>query len=525
MRKIYEKLTSLDTLLSSISGLLLVLSFPKSEFSGLAFIAILPLLYTLNRPRRKVPALVCGVITGFIFSIGGLYWLTITMENYGGVPRVISLILLVIFSFYLSLYVGLFAWGTVRVGKAGIPLMVSAPLLWVALEYARGHLLTGFPWNLFGYTQYKNLLLIQISDVTAVYGVSFLLVLINAAFTQMLVTLKNLRSFRELLAPILTLLISVGLTVSYGVYRINEIHAAQPERSIKVGVVQGNIEQDQKWDPRFRDKILAIHTRLARMAAEEQPDLILWPEASVPFYFMVDREFQSKLLTLIDDIGIDLLFGSPDYILKDGERLFFNSVFLVSPGAELRGRYDKIHLVPFGEYVPLRKALFFVRPIIDQIGDMTPGRKVSLMQTAKGTCGTPICYEVILPDLVRRFVLAGADFIATLTNDNWFGQSSAPYQHFSMAVFRAVENRVPLVRSANSGISGVVAADGRILKKTGIFEESVFTERITFLERSKTFYTRFGDIFAFLCIAGSVLCLAVSWICSRSQGAVVRGQG
>jgi apolipoprotein N-acyltransferase len=519
MRKIYEKLTSPDTFLSSLSGLFLVLSFPKIEFSGLAFIAILPLLFTLNRSGRKLPALACGVITGFVFSVGGLYWLTITMENYGGIPRVGSLIILLIFSFYLSLYVGLFAWGTVRMGKAGIPLMVSAPLLWVALEYARGHLLTGFPWNLLGYTQYNNLLMIQISDITAVYGVSFLLVLINAALTQMLLTLKNLRPFRELLAPILTILISIGLTVSYGAYRINEIRTAQPERSIRVGVVQGNIEQDQKWDPRFRDNILAVYTRLSQRAAEEQPDLILWPEASVPFYFMADREYQSKLLALIDDFGIDLLFGSPDTMLKNGEQLFFNSVFLVSPGAELRGRYDKIHLVPFGEYVPLRKALFFVRPIIDQIGDMTPGREVSLMQTTKGTCGTPICYEVILPDLVRRFVLAGADFIATLTNDDWFGRSSAPYQHFSMAVFRAVENRVPLVRSANSGISGVVAPDGRILKETGIFVESVFTERLPLLERSKTFYTRFGDLFAFLCIAGSIFCFVFVWILRiRSRG-------
>ncbi len=495
----------------------MALSFPRTELSALAFFALLPLLHALNRPQKRLSALGCGLITGFVFSMGTLYWVTYTMENYGHVPKILSLFILVLFSLYIASYTGLFAYGVSWMHREGIPLLLGAPSLWVALEYARGYLLTGFPWALFGYTQYKNLLVIQVADITGVYGVSFLLVMINTVFAEVLRSLKDSFSVRGFFSPLLVLMIIVGLTVSYGAYRLHGIHTAEQQSSIRVGVVQGNIEQDQKWDPASRDKILAVYMRLTRRASREKPDLIIWPEASAPFFFMTEKEYQSQFLEFIDDLGIDVLFGSPDYTAMNGDSRFYNSAFLVSPGARLKGRYDKIHLVPFGEYVPFRKALFFIKPITDQIGDITPGKKISLMQTGKGLCGTPICFEVIFPDLVRRFVLEGADFIATLTNDDWFGRSSAPYQHFSMAVFRAVENRVPVVRSANSGISGVIAQDGRIVKQTDIFVEDAFTEDLTLLKMDRTFYTHFGDLFAYFCIAATVLSLCVPLV-TRSRG-------
>ncbi len=522
LRNFYEKLTSLDALLALVSGVLMALSFPRAEISLLAFFALIPLLYTLHRPQKRLSALACGMVTGFVFSIGTLYWVTYTMENYGHVPKILSLFILVLFSLYISFYTGLFAWGVNWMRSAGIPLLFGAPSLWVALEYARGHLMTGFPWALFGYTQYKNLLMIQVADITGVYGVSFLLVMINTAFAMMLTGMKNSFSIRAFFSPFVTLIVILGLTASYGAFRLHEIHTAEHKPWIRIGVVQGNIEQNQKWDTSSRDKILAIHTRLTRRASQEKPDLILWPEAAVPFFFMADKEYQSQILALIDDLGIDILFGSPDYTIDHGVSRFYNSAFLVSPGARLRGKYDKIHLVPFGEYVPVRKALFFIKPIVDQIGDITPGNRISLMQIEKGLCGTPICFEIIFPDLVRRFVLEGAEFIATLTNDDWFGRSSAPYQHFSMAVFRAVENRVPVVRSANSGISGVVAQDGRIVKQTDIFVEDAFTEDLIRLKMGRTFYTRFGDLFSFFCIAGTVFSLCVPWITRRRGGKTPR---
>jgi apolipoprotein N-acyltransferase len=516
-KSLHEKTMSLDALFCGASGILLALSFPKTEISWFAFIALVPLLYTLWRPERRISSFSCGLITGLTFYLGTINWLTLTMENYGGVPRWLSLLILVIFSVYLAFYMALFSWGVVRLKRSPVPIVLTAPVLWVALEYGRGHLLTGFPWALLGYSQYTNLLLIQVSDIVGVYGVSFIVVLVNTVLFKSAHYVKHFKSkggppaTRGLLIALTSAISCLLLTLAYGAYRVEQFGRTHSEKSIKVGVVQGNIEQNQKWDPAFRDKILAVHARLTRLVAIAGTDLIIWPEASVPFYFMADREYQSRLLRLIDDIGIDLLFGSPDYRVEEEKRNYYNSTFLVSPGAKLKGSYDKMHLVPFGEYVPLRRALFFVRPIIEQIGDMTPGREVTLMKTDNWTCGTPICYEIILPDLVRRFVLKGADFIATLTNDDWFGHSSAPYQHFSMAVFRAVENRVSVVRAANSGISGVIAPDGRIVKKTEIFVEDAFTETFPVYKRTTTFYTRYGDVFARCCIAAALLMVGGSY--------------
>jgi len=518
LRNFYEKFASLDALLALLSGVLMALSFPKAEFSSFAFFSLIPLLYALHRPQKRLTALTCGMITGFVFFMGTLYWVTYTMENYGQIPKSLSLFILVVLSLYLSFYPGLFAWGVNRMQKTGIPLLIGAPSLWTALEYARGHLLTGFPWALLGYTQYKNLLMIQMADITGVYGVSFLLVMINTVFVMMLIGMRNSFSVRSFFSHWITPVVILGLSASYGAFRLHEIHSAEHKPWIRIGVVQGNIDQNRKWDAASREQIMAVHTRLTRRASQEKPDLILWPEASVPFFFMADKEYQSQILGLIDDLGVDILFGSPDYTVDQGVSRFYNSAFLVSPGARLKGKYDKIHLVPFGEYVPLRKALFFIKPIVDQIGDITPGNQITLMQAGEGLCGTPICFEIIFPDLVRKFVLKGADFIATLTNDDWFGRSSAPYQHFSMAVFRAVENRVPVVRSANSGISGVIAQDGRIVRQTDIFVEDAFTEDLSRLKTGKTFYTRFGDLFTFLCIAAAVSSLCGPWIRRRVRG-------
>ncbi len=504
----YERVASLQAFWALVSGVLLALSFPKSGLSGLAYIAFLPLFFSLDRNRNKIPVFFSGMVTGFFYNLLTIYWITLTMENYGGVPKSLSLCVLLIFSLYLSLFVGVFAYGVGRFLQSATLFLWGTPFLWVALEYARAHLLTGFPWELLGYSQYLNLPVIQISDLTGVYGVSFLIILVNCGLFLALTGFGSGNGVRRQLVPLACVILCLVGTLLYGANRLREIRSGTIRSKIRVSVVQGNIQQDRKWDPKYRSRILSIYARLSQKAGLNHPDLIIWPEAAVPFYFMMDRPDQARLLTLIDDLGVDLLFGGPDVRLKNGKEDYFNSAFLVSPAGRLRGRYDKIHLVPFGEYVPLRRALFFVHPIIDQIGDMKPGDGISLMRTDKGSCGTPICFEIVFPDLVRRFVRDGADFIATLTNDDWFGRSSAPYQHFSMAVFRAVENRVPVVRAANSGISGVIAPDGRVVKRTGIFQEDVFTEDLDLADRPLSFYTRFGDLFAWVCVIGAFLCLA-----------------
>jgi len=323
-RSLYEKIASLDAYLALLSGILLTLSFPRFEFSGLAFVALIPLFYGAKRPGRKNPAFFTGFIAGLVFYLGTIYWLTVTMERYGDLPRWLSLIALLLLSIYLALFTGIFAWGIERMERYRIPLLLGAPPLWVALEYGRGHLLTGFPWALLGYSQYKNLLLIQVADITGVYGVSFLVLFINVAFYEALRSLRGREQLRRLLITlggVILLLLSVA---AYGAIRLQICRNAVPAETIRVGVIQGNIEQKRKWDPTFREKILSIHTRLSRRAVAEKPDLIIWPEAAVPFFFTADGASQSRLLALIDDLGVDLLFGSPDLRIQDGREAFFN---------------------------------------------------------------------------------------------------------------------------------------------------------------------------------------------------------
>ena len=393
-----------------------------------------------------------------------------------------------------------------RLGPVG--LAVAAPCLWVALELVRARLLTGFPWALLGHSQYRNRTLIQVADLTGAYGVSFVVAWINSWLAALFLAgpgrlLGSKAGRRGLAAAVLV----PAAVLGYGAVRLRGLAADEPAELLRVGVVQPDIPQEQKWDPRFRERILSTYARLTRRAAGARADLLVWPEAALPFLFPADPEAQGRVTALVDEAGTELLFGSPDLREEGGTARYFNSVFLLAPGGRLLGRYDKMHLVPFGEYVPLRRALFFVRPLIDRIGDLTPGTEIRLLPAPAGPCGTPVCYEIVLPGLVRGMVAAGARYLVTVTNDAWFGRTAAPYQHFAQAVFRAVENRVPVIRCANTGISGVILRDGTVARRTRIFAEAVITAAVPVPGSGGAPYTRSGDIFAWACAAAGLVAL------------------
>ncbi|MGH7405769.1 MAG: apolipoprotein N-acyltransferase [Candidatus Methylomirabilales bacterium] len=480
--------------LAALSGVLLALSFPRFDLAPLAFVALIPLLVGLD----GVPALqgtYLGIIAGAVFSLMSIPWVVHTMTAYGGLPLPVGVLLLVMLSLYLALYVGVFAFGVTRLSpEGGLGYLVGAATLWVGLEYLRTFLLTGFPWNLLGYTQYRSLSIIQIASITGVYGVSFLLVLVNAAVA--LACLHVRRSAREALMPVLGVGVLLIGTVVFGMGR--RVSAEIPRREIRVSVVQGNIEQGIKWDPEFAGRTIAVYDRLTRRA-DRGSDLIVWPETAVPFFLREGGPLTRRVLDLAMEVQVPLLVGSPDRV-SDASPRYYNSAFLVSPGGEIVQKYDKIHLVPFGEYVPLSSLLFFVHKMAAGIGDFSAGEAFTVFETPKGRFGVLICFETIFPDQVRRYVLAGADFLVNITNDAWFGDSAAPYQHLSMAALRAVENGVYLVRAANTGISALVAPSGQIVERSDLFVEAVLSA--TMAPRSGgTFYTRRGDLFAW----GSVL--------------------
>lgn len=494
---------------AALSGILLILSFPKFEIYPLAWVSLVPLLVSLWQ-KDKLTAFKTGWLTGIIFFLGTLYWIYYSIAHYGNVPLIISVFIVVLLSLYLGLYFGLFAMAfSIKINRSRLPAVIIAPVFWVTLEFIRSYALTGFPWSSLGYSQYKFLTLIQVADTTGIYGVSFLIVAFNAAVADLFILKKKeermpLLSRFWLGSGIALLSLLLIITVIYGQIRINQ---DRPGDVVRVALVQGNIEQDKKWLPEYQTAVLDAYKSLTMQALVYSPSIIIWPETALPFYFGYEKQLTEDLVAFQKGLNRYLITGG--IIVRkppsnnNGGRLT-NSAILLDREGKIIYIYDKIHLVPFGEYVPLRKVFFFLDKLVVGIGDYTSGDKIIRADTDLGSFGTFICYEIIFPGLVRKFYSKGGDFIVNITNDAWFGSTAGPYQHFSMAVFRAVENRKPVLRAANTGVSGYIDSNGRIVRATPIFERR-FDIIDMKTDITSTIYSRYGDIFSYLCIVAMIL--------------------
>jgi len=484
-----------------LSAVLLILSFPNYNIWLLAWFGFIPLFFAV-KDKSKGKAFLLAYFTGIIFWAGVIYWLMhVTL---------LGLILLVL---YLALYFGIFGLIlSVVKYKSSVASLLFIPVVWVILEFVREHLFTGFPWTLLGYSQYLNLPIIQIADITGVWGVSFLVMLVNVMLWKLM---QGTRLQTKRIYLLCTL--CVFATLVYGYYKIHfltlnprlSVRQAYP-LSIKVSVIQSNIPQELKWEPTARDYILDRFTQLTERAAGDNPDLIVWPEASSPEIFGQEYRAYERILNLSTKIKIPLLIGA---VVRENEK-YFNSALLISGSDAIGGRYDKLHLVPFGEYIPLKRFLPFLETIVP-IGDFNKGREHTIFRIAAGhsrsgrlhNFAVLICFEDLFPELSRQFTKRGADFLINITNDAWYKKTSAPYQHMVASVFRAVENRIYLVRAANTGISGFIAPSGKITSlvhdQAGreIFVEGYRTQEVTIVKRQLSFYSRYGDVF----IAGCFL--------------------
>lgn len=497
-----------------LSGVLSTLILPSFNLELLAWIAFIPLFAALQGQSLK-NAFWIGWSTGIIHFLGTLYWVTVAMAVYGNLPKSVSAILLILQVMYLSLYFGAFSMMLRYLElHSCIPLVISAPVAWTALEYVRTHFLLGFPWNLLGYSQHLTPAIIQIADITGVYGVSFLVMLVN---TGIYISLFTSHTARMKITTAVVTAGCIGASLIYGVITLSAAErVAETAETVRVAVVQGNIEQGIKWDDAHKQHILDAYIRLSANTLTEQPELIIWPETAVPFPFKYAPLYQEQLVRAVRQWQVPLLFGGADVVFLSSPKQYnsMNSAFLLSPQGEIVAQYDKMHLVPFGEYVPFKKLLFFVDKLVTAIGEVIPGQTYTVMPFQDAPFSSVICFEIIFPNLVRKFVDSGARFLVTITNDAWYGRSAAPYQHFAMATFRAVENRTAIARAANTGVSGFIDPMGRILAQSDIFVEDAMVYDIP-VRTTTTFYTQYGDIFVVGCLLLAILWTGKAWYNSR----------
>jgi len=489
-----------DYLLATLSGLLLTFCFPKFGQPYVAWFALLPLLFlaATHTPRA---CFTLGWIAGVCHGLSLLYWITFVVNHYGHLPLPVSMGVCCLLVAYLAIFPGLFGAGLSWLRQRGLPWLLFAPFLWVALDLAKGRLFTGFPWENLGYSQYRWPSFIQIADLAGVSGISFILILSNCLLFLLLLDRRA-----KVFARLLSLLILVGLVLTvygYGRWRLTTLET-NSSPSFKIALVQGNIAQDTKWDPAFQQATLRKYLRLTREAAKEGPDLIVWPETATPFFFQADSKNSEALVQEVAKLKKPLLFGSPAYRQKEDQLRLYNRAYLLDNLGQVAGYYDKIHLVPFGEYVPFKRLLFFVNKLVQAAGDFAPGDRAVVLDLPPAQVGVLICYEGIFPELSRNLVGTGANLLINITNDAWYGRSSAPYQHLSMAVIRTVENRVPMARCANTGISAFIDSRGRIHQPTGLFEEATIVGTVK-LGHGKTIYRRYGHWFAWSCLGVTAL--------------------
>jgi apolipoprotein N-acyltransferase len=503
----------LPYLLALLSPLLLWLAFPGGgEIWPVVFFALIPFLSAIVVTRSNRQAAFVGLVCGIFHYLLLMYWIVLVLHQYGGLPWLVAFLALLLLAIYMAAYFALFAvavrsaLGSVDCKVAGL---FALPALWVGLDWVRSWLFSGFPWMDLGYSLFAHPVLIQIADLLGHYGITYIVVLINLGI--LMIVNKRLNSSRsDKKITIFSIIIIIGLTLGYSQFRLQAV-AEQVEAAphARIGVVQGNIDQSIKWSPSMQRATVKRYLELTdRIAGAEQPELIVWPETALSFY-----PRNNPLMQLVEEnrraMGVSLLTGAPMYKIIDYEKKevqYYNSAILISEndGDYLHNRYNKSHLVPFGEYVPLQQFLTFIAPLVESAGNFTPGAVEQPLLSGKTKLGVLICFESVFSDLTRKWVESGANVLVNLTNDAWYGKSSAPHHSLAMTVLRAVETRRSLVRSANTGISAFVEPTGKIDVQSELFVPWAAVARVALMEGT-TFWVSWGCFFPPLCLGIGLL--------------------
>jgi len=440
----------------------------------------------------------------------------------------------ILFEFYFGPLMGMLGLCVSSIAKRRSPITAlwAFPFLWVSLEFFRSNFIfLSIPWALLGHSQYQNLMIIQPAAITGAYGISFLLAFGNAAIAAgVLYLLKlilktprpsfNLISKRSVLRIIVA---AVGLTLVFLGYGRLNISVPPTTQSIRISVLQGNINQEKKSNPsKYAKQIMQTYIDLTTAAADQEPELVVWPEAATPGFILKNMAHMNQVVPLIRETDAYFLIGSSEYPkfqkgLKFDKEKYGNTALFFSPKGKVLGQYLKIHLVPFGETIPYEGIIPWPSFIVskEKRSFEVPGKEFTLFNLENETFGVLICWEVVFPDLFRTFVKNGAGFMLNITNEGWFGDTAAPYQMLAINVFRAVENRVVLARAANTGISCFIDPTGKITgmvedrKGKATFVQGFLTQDVN-IHHKKTFYTRYGDVFVYCILFVTALLITVT---------------
>jgi apolipoprotein N-acyltransferase len=499
---------------------LFALAMPKPALAPLGWVALAPLCVAVARTAVHAEgavrrSLLLGLVTGLVMFAGTVSWTSDVLAIFGGLNAALAWALAGLLIAYLALYPALFAVAlATAVQRGGVPALALAPMIWVATEWLRGALFTGFPWVLLGYSQSDTLAPLQVASVTGILGVSGLVACGSAALA--ILTLPGGRNTRrgQLTAALLVALI--GVSWMWGQARIHS-GALLEGPTARVGLVQGNVPQDQKWDPAYRDEILQRYLRLSGEVAASGVDLIVWPESSTPFVFGRDALPTEIMRAALRRSGVPVVFGSDEVL---GPTEFYNAAIVIDASGEIRGSYRKMQLVPFGEYIPVRTLLFFAQPLVEGFSDFSAGEELTLLPVGDHRLSVAVCYEAVFPWLSREAVRRGSQLLTTITNDAWYGRSAAPYQHFQQARVRAVETGRYLVRAANTGISAIVDPYGRVQVQSPLFETGTYVGEVRWLD-DITPYVRLGDSLAWACMLVTGWLLLLPWW-ERRRGPMAR---
>jgi apolipoprotein N-acyltransferase len=502
-------------ILPVLTGFLLTLSFQRIGLGFIAWVAYVPLIVFVFSIHTSARAFLGGFIAGAVSLFALLIWIPDVLTRYGGLSSALAWTAFTLLVSMLACYpAAACALTKYLARRGGTAYFLLFPAVWIVFEYAQSLFpFGGLPWILAGYSQSGYLGIIQIADITGVFGVSFVILWTGIAFVW-LATCKGNKI--KACAPLLAAVLLIAACLIYGRVSLRRWEAVPADYC--AAMLQGNLSFD---DPEhvLAEKFREGYVRMADTLMPGEADLLVLPESPSPASFQYEDSYRQALEGLARRYPLGLIFNNIRNSETAHGSAYFNSAYFLDKNGALTGIYDKIHLVPFGEYIPLSKLFTFAETITKDVGSFSPGNDIRVLTLGNHPANALICFEAVFPDLVRRFVQKGSQLMVNLTNDAWYGDSAAPYQHLAIARLRAVENRRYLLRATNSGVSAIIEPSGKIQMSTGLLQEAVAKGHFAFIEKT-TLYTRYGDVFVFLCAIIS----CASWAFAEFHRAVIRNR-